>query len=128
MFLTIPTLLTWARIGSIPLIVGVFYLDWRPATQNLVATALFVAFLAAAPFVLPWYSGWVLPMAAESAENSASRGAVLLSGMLFLAYTEPPGLATAGLSTVLALLPSIGALGLAGWCLQRVFRRSSARM
>ena len=26
MFLTIPTLLTWARIVAIPLIVGVFYL------------------------------------------------------------------------------------------------------
>ena len=44
MFLTIPTLLTWARIAAIPLIVGVYYLDWLPATQNLVATALFVLF------------------------------------------------------------------------------------
>lgn len=97
-------------------------------TPTPAATALFVAFLAAAPFVLPWYSGWVLPMAAESADNAASRSAMLLSAMLFLAYTEPPGLSTAGLSTALALLPSLGALGLAGWCLHSVVRRSSARM
>lgn len=42
MFFTIPTLLTWARIVAIPLIVGVFYLPVEPATRNLVATVLFV--------------------------------------------------------------------------------------
>lgn len=42
MFLTLPTLLTWARIVAIPLIVGVFYLPLEPATRNLVATVLFV--------------------------------------------------------------------------------------
>lgn len=42
MFFTLPTLLTWARIVAIPLIVGVFYLDLSDATQNLVATVLFV--------------------------------------------------------------------------------------
>ncbi|MCV2358021.1 CDP-diacylglycerol--glycerol-3-phosphate 3-phosphatidyltransferase [Paucibacter sp. TC2R-5] len=42
MFLTLPTLFTWARIVAIPLIVGVFYLDLAPATQNLFATVLFV--------------------------------------------------------------------------------------
>ena len=42
MFFTIPTLLTWARIVAIPLIVGVFYLNLHPQTQNVVATVLFV--------------------------------------------------------------------------------------
>ncbi|HEY9025291.1 MAG TPA: CDP-diacylglycerol--glycerol-3-phosphate 3-phosphatidyltransferase [Burkholderiaceae bacterium] len=42
MFFTIPTLLTWARIVAIPLIVGVFYLPLGPMTQNVVATVLFV--------------------------------------------------------------------------------------
>ena len=42
MFFNLPTLLTWARILSIPLVVGVFYLQMPPATQNLVATVLFV--------------------------------------------------------------------------------------
>ncbi|MDB5946741.1 MAG: CDP-diacylglycerol--glycerol-3-phosphate 3-phosphatidyltransferase [Ramlibacter sp.] len=46
MFLTIPTILTWTRIVAIPLIVGVFYLGLPPETQNLVATAMFVAFAA----------------------------------------------------------------------------------
>ncbi len=54
MFLTIPTLLTWARIFAIPLIVGVFYLPWDPATRNLVATVLFVLFAAT-----DWLDGWL---------------------------------------------------------------------
>ena len=44
MFWTLPTLLTWARIVAIPLIVGVFYLPLAPATGNLVATTMFVVF------------------------------------------------------------------------------------
>ncbi|MDY0745431.1 CDP-diacylglycerol--glycerol-3-phosphate 3-phosphatidyltransferase [Paucibacter sp. R3-3] len=43
MFLTLPTLLTWARIVAIPLIVGVFQLDQlQDGTQNLIATVLFI--------------------------------------------------------------------------------------
>lgn len=42
MFFTLPTLLTWARIVAIPLIVGVFYLNLAPAHQNLFATVLFI--------------------------------------------------------------------------------------
>ena len=42
MFLTLPTLLTWARIVAIPLIVGLFYLPFEPTTRNLAATVLFV--------------------------------------------------------------------------------------
>lgn len=45
MFFNLPTLLTWARIVAIPLIVGVFYLDdLNPSRQNLVATVMFVVF------------------------------------------------------------------------------------
>jgi cardiolipin synthase (CMP-forming) len=45
MFFNLPTLLTWARIVAIPLIVGVFYLDGvSRSEQNLIATVLFVVF------------------------------------------------------------------------------------
>lgn len=48
MFFTVPTLLTWARILAIPLILGVFYLpeNWAVSTaqRNLIATVLFVVF------------------------------------------------------------------------------------
>jgi cardiolipin synthase len=54
MFLTIPTLLTWARIAAIPLIIGVYYLDWPVATQNLVATSLFVLFA-----LTDWLDGYL---------------------------------------------------------------------
>ena len=42
MFFNLPTLLTWARIVAIPLIVGLFYLQLEPGLQNLLATVLFV--------------------------------------------------------------------------------------
>jgi CDP-diacylglycerol--glycerol-3-phosphate 3-phosphatidyltransferase len=54
MFLTIPTLLTWARIAAIPLIVGVFYLPISAAHQNQIATALFVLFA-----LTDWLDGWL---------------------------------------------------------------------
>jgi cardiolipin synthase (CMP-forming) len=45
MFFNLPTLLTWARIVAIPLIVGVFYLDsFTRVEQNLIATVMFVVF------------------------------------------------------------------------------------
>lgn len=47
MFFNLPTLLTWARIVAIPLIVGVFYIEaWTIDTRNQVATFLFVVFAA----------------------------------------------------------------------------------
>jgi cardiolipin synthase (CMP-forming) len=54
MFLTAPTLLTWARIASIPLIAGVFHLPFDEPTRNLLATALFVAFA-----LTDWLDGWL---------------------------------------------------------------------
>ena len=42
MFFNLPTLFTWARIVSIPLVVGVFYMDLSEPLQNLLATVLFV--------------------------------------------------------------------------------------
>jgi cardiolipin synthase (CMP-forming) len=45
MFFNLPTLLTWARIVAIPLIIGVFYLEGLTlAQQNLIATVMFVVF------------------------------------------------------------------------------------
>lgn len=54
MFWTIPTLMTWARIVAIPLIVGVFYLPLDPTTRNLVATIMFVVFAAT-----DWLDGYL---------------------------------------------------------------------
>ncbi len=42
MFFNLPTLLTWARIVAIPLIIGIFYLPVDPATRNLIATVSFI--------------------------------------------------------------------------------------
>jgi CDP-diacylglycerol--glycerol-3-phosphate 3-phosphatidyltransferase len=57
MFFTVPTLLTWARIVCIPLIVGVFDLPagvFEPALRNLIATVLFVVFA-----LTDWLDGYL---------------------------------------------------------------------
>ena len=54
MFLTIPTIMTWTRIVAIPLILGVFYLPLPVATQNMVATIMFVVFA-----VTDWLDGYL---------------------------------------------------------------------
>jgi cardiolipin synthase len=54
MFWTIPTLMTWARIVAIPLIVGVFYLPLEASTRNEVATVMFVIFAAT-----DWLDGYL---------------------------------------------------------------------
>ena len=54
MFLTWPTIVTWARIVAIPLIVGVFYLPLDPVTRNLLATVMFVVVA-----LTDWLDGWL---------------------------------------------------------------------
>jgi len=54
MFFTVPTLLTWARIVAIPLIIGSYYLPVEPAMRNLLATVLFVFFA-----LTDWADGWL---------------------------------------------------------------------
>lgn len=54
MFWNLPTLLTWARIVAIPLIVGVFYLPWPQAELNLTASVLFVVVA-----LTDWLDGWL---------------------------------------------------------------------
>ncbi|NDY89782.1 CDP-diacylglycerol--glycerol-3-phosphate 3-phosphatidyltransferase [Ideonella livida] len=68
MFFTVPTLLTWARIVAIPLIVGVFYLPWEAATRNQVATVLFVVVA-----LTDWLDGYL----ARRLNQSSAFGAFL---------------------------------------------------
>jgi CDP-diacylglycerol--glycerol-3-phosphate 3-phosphatidyltransferase len=68
MFFTVPTLLTWARIVAIPLIVGVYYLPLDTATRNVAATAMFVLFA-----LTDWLDGWL----ARRLNQTSSFGAFL---------------------------------------------------
>jgi len=54
MFLNFPTLLTWARIVSIPLIVGLFYMPWPMTEINLAACLLFIVMA-----LTDWADGWL---------------------------------------------------------------------
>ena len=68
MFFNLPTLLTWARIVAIPLIVGVFWLDWPEPVSNLSATVLFIVFA-----LTDWADGWL----ARKLNQTSSFGAFL---------------------------------------------------
>ena len=68
MFFNLPTLLTWARIVAIPLIIGIFYLPVDPATRNLIAT---VSFIAVA--LTDWADGYL----ARKLNQTSSFGAFL---------------------------------------------------
>jgi CDP-diacylglycerol--glycerol-3-phosphate 3-phosphatidyltransferase len=68
MFLTLPTLLTWARIIAIPLIVGVFYLPLDAGTRNLMATVFFVVVA-----LTDWADGYL----ARKLNQTSSFGAFL---------------------------------------------------
>ncbi len=54
MFFNLPTLLTWARIVAIPLIVGVFRLSLEEPDKNLIATVLFIVVA-----LTDWADGYV---------------------------------------------------------------------
>ncbi|MDH4451290.1 MAG: CDP-diacylglycerol--glycerol-3-phosphate 3-phosphatidyltransferase [Rhodoferax sp.] len=71
MFTTIPTIMTWARIFAIPLIVGIFYLpdSWVSDTEkNMVATIMFVLFA-----LTDWLDGYL----ARKLNQTSSFGAFL---------------------------------------------------
>ncbi len=68
MFLTIPTILTLARIAAIPLIVAAFYLPITGVQQNLLATVLFVVFA-----LTDWLDGYL----ARKLDQTSSFGAFL---------------------------------------------------
>jgi cardiolipin synthase (CMP-forming) len=67
-FFTIPTVLTWARMVAIPLIIGVFYLPIDAKLQNLLATAIFVI-----SALTDWFDGYL----ARKLNQSSSFGAFL---------------------------------------------------
>lgn len=68
MFYTIPTLMTWARIVAIPLIVGVYHLPILSSTQNTLATCMFVLFA-----LTDWLDGYL----ARRLQQTSAFGAFL---------------------------------------------------
>ena len=68
MFFTVPTLLTWARILAIPLLIGIFYLPFALPALNLAATVLFVVMA-----ITDWLDGYL----ARKLNQTSSFGAFL---------------------------------------------------
>ena len=68
MFFNLPTLLTWARVVSIPLVAGVYYTSLPDQTKNIVGTTLFVVFA-----LTDWADGYL----ARRLKMTSSFGAFL---------------------------------------------------
>ncbi len=89
MFFNLPTLLTWARIVAIPLIIGVFYWEGLSlAQQNLIATALFVVFA-----LTDWADGYLARKLNQTSAFGACLGPVadnflVCASLLVLVHLE----------------------------------------
>jgi hypothetical protein len=61
---------------------------WRiDPSPSLVMGAALLAYLLSAPYVLPWYLGWALPLLAVQWSSVLARVAFLYSALLFVAYS-----------------------------------------
>jgi hypothetical protein len=56
-------------------------------SPSLVMGAALLAYLLAAPYVMPWYVGWALPLLAVQWDSVLSRVAFLYASLLFVAYS-----------------------------------------
>lgn len=72
-------------IGVAVLVIGRrWHLDSSPA---VVMGAFLLAYLLAAPYVMPWYVGWALPLLALRPHSVLSRVAFVYAALLFVAYS-----------------------------------------
>ncbi|MBV8958591.1 MAG: DUF2029 domain-containing protein [Actinobacteria bacterium] len=72
-------------IGVVVLVVGRrWHLDSSP---SVVMGAFLLAYLLAAPYVMPWYVGWALPLLALRPQTVLSRVAFVYASLLFVAYS-----------------------------------------
>jgi hypothetical protein len=83
-----------ARI-SLPLVLLVLLVAlWRlsrDADPAVPTTGAGLAYLLTAPYVLPWYSGWILPSAATVWRTPVALLAQAQAALVFLVYADPPG-------------------------------------
>jgi hypothetical protein len=83
-----------ARVAA-PLVVLVLVLAlWRLSRDRdpaVPAVGAGLAYLFVAPYVLPWYSGWVLPSAASSWRRGVAVLAQAQAAVVFMVYADPPG-------------------------------------
>jgi len=71
-------------IGAVVLAVGRrWHVDPSP---SLVIGAFLLAYLLAAPYVMPWYVGWALPLLVIRPQSVLARVAFVYSALLFVSY------------------------------------------
>lgn len=71
-------------IGAVVLAVGRrWHIDPSP---SLVIGAFLLAYLLAAPYVMPWYVGWALPLLLIRPQSVLARVALVYAALLFVSY------------------------------------------
>ena len=115
---------TWPRlpIGPASVVIGGVVMlavgrRWRlDASPALVMGAVLLAYLLMAPYVMPWYVGWALPLLARRWDSALARVAVAYSCLLFVAYAFGSTRGVLALPvTPLFALAAIAMLAGAGW-------------
>jgi len=123
--------------ASLVLVLLISYFKGRAHEDALpiLVTASVLVYLLAAPYVLPWYSGWALPVAALAWKSRTAWVAVLQSAGLLLVSIDRPALpqywvhsVLQGASTVALPLFEAAALAALLFSVVRARRLSHARI
>ena len=87
-------------IGALVIVAATKRRRWlRETSPAACTTGGMVALIFVLPYVLPWYSGWVLPTATLVHASRLARFARWQSTALVIAYADPPGSPTGGAVT-----------------------------
>ncbi len=108
-------------VGALVIVAAINRRQWLRATSPAAGTTGgLVALIFVLPYVLPWYSGWVLPTATLVHTSRLARFARWQSTALVIAYADLPGVLSGGTITSvvsrLALPVTAGAAMFTVWC------------
>jgi hypothetical protein len=87
----VPALVIWLPVALVATIVVV---GWQRRSDPVAVTvAAVLAYILAAPYVLPWYVGWILPLLALTWRSRLTRLVIAWSALAMVAYSLRPTMA-----------------------------------
>lgn len=122
--------LIWVTVAVVLVVVS---LGWQRRTDPVAVTgATVLAYILAAPYVLPWYVGWILPVLALTWRSRLTWVAMTYSTLALISYSKRPSMAPL-VGTVLehtrgALLPIVEVLALVGLIVVAWRRRQATEL
>jgi hypothetical protein len=83
------------------------YLRARDQDPSAAVGAALVAYLLTAPYVLPWYAGWALPVLATTWRTRLSRVGLTHAALLLVVYVDAPGLDPDALHNAMRIISGV---------------------